>query len=61
MQSMVLSEKAYPEYTPYALVIPVRLSFATSSFAQTMSRPGPILTLSLVQPYAARAALVVLD
>ena len=48
------------QYT-YALVIPVRLLFATctSSFAQT--RPGRILTLSLVQPCAARAARGVLD
>jgi len=57
MQSMVLSRESISWV--YTIVIPVRLLFATSSIAQTW--PAPILTLSSVQPCAARAARVVLD
>ena len=57
MQPMVLPRESISSI--YAVVIPVRPLFVTSSFAQ--STGIHILTLSLVQLCAARAARVVFD
>ena len=49
-------------FSVYAVVIPVRPHFATSSFSQDLiGSPAHVLTLSSVQPCAAQAARAVLD